>query len=136
MSCKAYVSRCILGAGVNRLLYFPPVVRYLTNLPDPVRVEVSEALAYLQKFGRAAQLPDVRPIVSVPNLFETRTQLKVGTRRYTIRVLVMSHSKDLLVACVAGDKDAWHRQHPNLDWYETWLPVAEQVYEKMREQIV
>jgi hypothetical protein len=117
---------------VNRLLYYPLVTRYLRSLPSQLRIEVAEALDYLQMFGRAAQLPDVRPIATEPNLYETRTQMTVAGRRYTIRVLAMAHSDDLFVACVAGDKDAWRRQHPETDWYETWIPVAKTVYEAMR----
>jgi phage-related protein len=120
---------------VVRLLYYPPVTEYLANLPAALRIEVAEALDYLQTFGRAAQLPDVRPIASVPNLYETRTQTSIDGRRYTIRVLVVAHSDEVFLALVAGDKDTWTRQHPNSDWYATWLPVATQLYEHLKGRL-
>jgi hypothetical protein len=128
MPCKAYVlQRILVVPQVNRLVYYPMVTRYLTSLPDALRIEVAEALEYLRTFGKAALLPDVRPIATVPNLY--------AGRRHTIRVLVMAHRDDVFVACVAGDKDSWAHQHPKTDWYDTWLPIAVQVYETMKEQI-
>jgi hypothetical protein len=118
-----------------RLVYFHLVVDYLNQLPDPLKIATAESLSYLQTFGRASQLPDVRSIASVPNLYETRTQMNVSGKRHTIRVLVMMHTDEVLVACVAGDKDAWSRQWPNQDWYDAWIPVALAVYDSMKEQL-
>jgi hypothetical protein len=117
------------------MAYYPKVLTYLDSLPDVLRTEVGEALEYLQEFGRSATLPDVRPIATVRNLFETRTQLVVHDQRYTIRVLVMAHTDDLYIACVAGDKDDWTRKHPKIGWYDTWLPIATSVYDYMKGQL-
>jgi Phage derived protein Gp49-like (DUF891) len=120
---------------VIELVYYPKVLTYLDSLPAALRMEVVEALEYLRKFGRSAALPDVRPIATVRNLYETRTQLVVDDRRHTIRVLVMAHTDDIYIACVAGDKDEWARRHPAIDWYETWLPIAVTVYDHMKGQL-
>jgi hypothetical protein len=66
---------------VIELVYYPKVLTYLDSLPDTLRMEVVEALEYLRKFGRSAALPDVRPIATVRNLYETRTQKPAGTTR-------------------------------------------------------
>jgi hypothetical protein len=120
---------------VIELVYYPKVLTYLDSLPDVLRTEVVEALEYLRKFGRSAALPDVRPITTVRNLYETRTQMVVNDQRHTIRVLVMAHTEDVYIACVAGDKDDWTRRHPEIDWYDTWLPIAATVYDHMKGRL-
>ena len=110
-------------------------MQYLETLPDVVRSEVSQSIQYLEQFGKGAALPDVRPIASVPNLYETRTQVTVGTRRYTVRILLIAHTDDVFVAVVAGDKDEWSRRRPDEDWYDAWLPIARKAYDLMKEHL-
>jgi hypothetical protein len=115
------------------LVYNRKVAEYLQALPDQLRIEVYDALRYFERFGTAAQLPDVAPIVSLANTWETRTQMTITGRRYTIRVLIKVHSPTKALATVAGDKDQWNTN--NGDWYQAYGPISDAVYATMKDQL-
>jgi len=114
-------------------MYNPKVAEYLAALPNQLRLEVYDALRYFEQFGTAAQLPDVAPIISLDQTWETRTQMTITGRRYTIRVLIRLHSPTKALATVAGDKDRWSTDQG--DWYDAYGTISDAVYTSMKDQL-
>jgi hypothetical protein len=36
--------------------------------------------------------------------------------------------------CLGGDKAIWSAQHPGRDWYETWIPVADEITTRIKKE--
>lgn len=51
---------------------------------------------------------------------------------WAIRVLVVFHADDVLLACVAGNKAGYASKRPPNDWYDDYVPVALAIYEQMK----
>ncbi len=115
------------------LLYNPKVAEYLAALPDQLRLEVYDALRYFEQFGTAAQLPDVAAITTLDETWETRTQMTIAGRRYTVRVLIRVHSPTKALVTVAGDKDQWNPIKG--DWYAAYGPISDAVYHAMKDRL-
>lgn len=119
---------------------WPAFRRWLDALPRPVFVAVAEDLDYLLRYGRAATGPFVRQRIQesahFPDMCETRTRLTYGDRQQTIRCLAVLADHDrAVVLCLGGDKDDWARRHPHgPDWYEAHVPVADEIYRRVKKQ--
>ena len=100
---------------------------------------VAADLEYLQRFGRGAALDAVRHRIQTsehfPDMSETRTEVDHEGRRWVIRCLAVFANEDrTVVLCVGGDKARWALEHPKgPDWYDAWVPVADQVFEAIKE---
>ena len=103
-----------------------------------MREAVVADLDYLAEFGRGAALDAVRHRIQTsahfPDMSETRTQVIVDGQTWVVRCLaVFANDDKCVVICVGGDKARWALDHPGgRDWYEAWVPVADQVFEMMR----
>ena len=122
------MSICLVGS----IRYNPKVREYIAALPEELREEVIGTLQYLEQYGRQAVLPEVHHnIAGSRDLTETRNQMTINGRRYTIRCLLVLHSDTDLLACVIRDKDSY--QAPSgRDWYLDFVPVARAVYDHMK----
>lgn len=80
------------------LVFNPRVEIYIAALPPLLREVVEDTLDYFSEHGRAAQLPDVRQIVQLEEAWETRNQVTIEGRRYTIRILLRLHNQTLAYA--------------------------------------
>lgn len=114
-----------------RLVSHPLLSAWLAKQPKPVQAEISGAIRYLQEHGRGAVLPDVRHRIQssrhFPDMSEVRVNATVDGRRYVIRVLTCFVDQDrALLVCIAGDKEGYATRTGH-DWYEDYVPVADQV---------
>lgn len=116
--------------GVVEILYNPIVIDYLDTLPEPLQYEINDTLDYITTFGKQADLPDARRIVQPTDTWESRNQMTIAGRRYTIRILIRFHTDDLAYATVAGDKDRWAGTQS--EWYDAYGVVSEQIYNTMK----
>ena len=80
---------------VVEILYNPKVIDYLDALPQPLQYEINDTLDYITTFGKQADLPDARRIVQLTNTWESRNQMTIAGRRYTIRILIRFRTDDL-----------------------------------------
>ena len=113
--------------------------RWLARLPEPVAEQVDADLDYLAQFGRAAALPAarhrVRGSAHFPDMAETRSSAAVAGRVWVVRCLVVFADRDrALACCIGGDKAAWERRHPGSDWYEAYVPVADEIFRALRTE--
>lgn len=52
-----------------------------------------------------------------------------------VRCLVVFADRDrALACCIGGDKAAWERRHPGSDWYEAYVPVADEIFRALRTE--
>jgi uncharacterized protein RhaS with RHS repeats len=137
LRCSA---RCFLMDRVAAVVflnarYLDPVLGRFISV-DPLIDKTRDAYGYGN--NNPVTFSDPSGLCSIEDTCEDVQGMTIedSPRQRGLAQIRSSYQVVVLVACVAGDKDAWHRQHPNVDWYETWLSVAEQVYEKMIEQIV
>lgn len=115
---------------VVEILYNPKVIDYLDALPQPLQYEINDTLDYITTFGKQADLPDARRIVQLTNTWESRNQMTIAGRRYTIRILIRFRTDDLAYATVAGDKDRW--AGTQAEWYDAYGAASEQIYNAMK----
>lgn len=119
---------------------YPTFSDWMQRLPREVFVAVEADIRYLLEFGRSAVLPSARLRIQqsahFPDMAETRTDIADHDDRFwVVRTLaVFAESDSLLTLCVGGDKNAWHREHPNDDWYDTWVPIADRVFASMKQR--
>lgn len=113
-----------------KIIYNSSVQTRIDALPPLLRVAVIDTLDYFKDHGRAAQLPDVAKIVQLEETWETRNQMTIDGRRYTIRILLRLHHDGLAYATVFGDKDRWNPVRG--DWYDAYGMVSDMVYEDMK----
>lgn len=110
---------------------FPVYARWVATLPGSVAAQVEDAMAYLCEHGRGAVLPLVRHRIQIsqhyPDMSEVRVHEVVGERRYVIRVLTcFVHDDRAVLVCVAGNKHDYE-QHTGHDWYDDYVPVADEI---------
>jgi len=119
---------------------YPRFRQWLDGLPREVFIAVEADIRYLLEFGRGAVLPYVRHRIQqssqYPDMSETRTSVTENDgRTWVVRTLaVFADGDSVLALCVGGDKKAWEQIHPGKDWYDTWVPVADEVYARMKSQ--
>lgn len=101
-----------------------------THSPQPLQYEINDTLDYITTFGKQADLPDARRIVQLTNTWESRNQMTIAGRRYTIRILIRFRTDDLAYATVAGDKDRW--AGTQAEWYDAYGAASEQIYNAMK----
>lgn len=122
-----------------RRVDWPHFTTWVGKLPVPVRESVVADLAYFQQFGRAATEPYAKQAVVTsshhPDMAETRSHITHEGRRWVVRCLVVIADRDRVMACcIGGDKATWERSHPGQDWYDTYVPAADQIYALLRRQ--
>jgi hypothetical protein len=39
-----------------------------------------------------------------------------------------------LIVCLGGDKATWSARHAGQDWYETWIPVADEITTRIKKE--
>lgn len=125
--------------GMRRVEY-PKFADWLQQLPRDVFVAVEADIRYLLEFGRGAVLPYVRLRIQqsahFPDMAETRTEIQDRDgRQWVVRTLaVFADGDSVLAFCVGGDKRAWSDANPALDWYDTWVPIADAVFTAMKHK--
>ncbi|MHB8296886.1 MAG: hypothetical protein ACYDH5_20215 [Acidimicrobiales bacterium] len=115
------------------LVCHPLLPVWLAGLPKSVQAETSAGLRYFQEHARGAVLPEVRHRIQAsryfPDMSEVRVNITVDGRRYAIRVLTCFVDEDrVLLACIGGDKEGYVVQTGH-DWYDDYVPIADQVVE-------
>ena len=118
---------------------WPRFAIWLDELPRPVAIAVARDLDYLARYGRAAALPYARHRIQAsahfPDMSETRTEIDHDHRRWLLRCLtVFARNDQALLVCLGGDKAIWSAQHPGRDWYETWIPVADEITTRIKKE--
>jgi hypothetical protein len=103
----------------------PQVAEWLTNLDDPTRAELDEALAYLEEHGRAAALPDVRHRIQTSRHFPDMSEVRVDIDlSHVYRVLVGFGPDERPALLFVGNKAGVGNT-----WYETNVPVADERFD-------
>ena len=66
---------------------------------------------------------------------ETRTEIDHDQRRWLLRCLnVFARNDQALIVCLGDDKAIWSARHPGRDWYETWIPVADEITTRIKKE--
>jgi hypothetical protein len=112
----------------------PLYLKWLSDLPVEAADEVVSAMNYLTEFGRSAQLDLARHRIQTskhfPHMSEVRVRYRASPDDFILRVLtVFAENDSVLVVCFAGDKARWARDQQT-DWYETAVPIADQVFDR------
>jgi len=116
---------------VIEIIYNPSIQTYMNEkLPPLLRAAVRNDLHYFQQHGRSGQLPFVAKLVQLDETWETRTQMTIEGRRYTIRILLRLHNETLAYATMIGDKDQWNPAQG--DWYDVYGTISNHVYDQMK----
>ena len=124
-------------AVVVAVVEHPHFRTWLTSLPGAVAAKVVDGIEYLREHGRGAVLPDVRHRIQTsrhfPDMSEVRTDQLVGARRFVMRVLMCFVDNDQTVlVCVGGKKDGY-AERVGRDWYDDYVPAADQVVDSYRK---
>jgi hypothetical protein len=124
---------------VLQTVIWPRFTTWLDQLPRPVAIAVAQDLDYLARHARAAALPYARHRIQAsahfPDMSETRTEIDDGEHRWVLRCLTAFANHDqALIVCLGGDKATWSAQHPGQDWYETWIPVADEITTRIKKE--
>lgn len=95
------------------ILYNPKVIEYLDTLPQQLQHDINDTLDYIATFGKQADLPDARRIVQLTDTWESRNQMTVAGRRYTIRILIRFHTNDVSYAPSLATRTAGPAPNPS-----------------------
>lgn len=111
---------------------------WLTSLPGVVAAKVVDGIEYLREHGRGATLPDVRHRIQTsrhfPDMSEVRSDQIADQHRFTMRVLVCFVDGDqTLLICIGGNKHRYQEQ-VGRDWYEDYIPIADQVVDSYKRR--
>lgn len=103
----------------------PQVAEWLRSLDKLSRADVDEALAYLERHGRAAALPDVRHRIQTSRHFPHMSEVRVDVDRdHVYRVLIGFGPDDVPGLLLAGNKAGIGNR-----WYEANVPVADERFD-------
>lgn len=109
----------------------PQVAEWLGNLDVTTRALVDDALAYLEEFGRAAALPDVRHHISQSAHARDMSEVRVFVDElHVYRVLVGFGPDDRPALLLAGNK-----ARIGNPWYDANVPIADERLEIYREAL-
>lgn len=123
-----------------RRVEYPKFADWMQTLPREVFVEAEADVRYalLRNAPRCCRISGcgssrLSTIRTWPRR-EPRLWTASG-RHWIVRTLAVFADDDAVPAfCVGGDKRAWSDANPTMDWYDAWVPVADQIFRLMKQR--